>query len=508
MQRLSLLDHARSEACRRPASQNAIQPGDAGIRLCHMMKAAVLPATRVISAVDRARFNCPTVVASCLVIGLSACGGDADIDPSVAAAPTGSLAALPEPVFVWPLDGDGVALVGDADLEFSGGHDLGTDAVALDGVTGSANSLESGLIDTTQSFSVAAWVSLDHPDEYATVVSQIGEVAAAFYLGYAEGRWSFNMKSADGPGGNAHAKAPNSPNDPAAAWVHLVGVYDDSAGQIRLHIDGERVAEAAFNAEWQASGPLTVGRTQADGAPANFWPGAIAEVRVYVAALDDAQVAAIGTAGRPSSPPPPLAEIPEGFHCADGGGLCLGPLAAGTYTTQIFQPTITYTVPEGWTNAEDLLGNFLLQVEGASRYIGIYRNVGVPVACLEEVDLDVGLTVNELSKWYTSHPGLVTSEPQPTSVGGLEGVVIDVALDPSWTEPCGWSGGQPSVGILAGAGPSSLTHVLLPSRNEERLYLLELGDGNVTVEIGPEGTPLDQFLEDVAPIIESLRFGS
>lgn len=142
-----------------------------------------------------------------LVVGLPACGDDGGIDRSIPADRTTRAVADPEPAFAWALDGDGVAAVGDVDLEFSGSHDLDIESVALDSVTGSATSARSGLIDTTQSFSVGTWVSLDHREEYATVVSQIGDVAAAFYLGYAEYQWSFNMKSADGPGGNVHAQA-------------------------------------------------------------------------------------------------------------------------------------------------------------------------------------------------------------------------------------------------------------------------------------------------------------
>ncbi len=42
------------------------------------------------------------------------------------------------------------------------------------------------------------------------------------------------------------------------------------------------------------------------------------------------------------------------------GGSCLGNLDPGTYSTSVFDPKITYTVPAGWTNFEDLPGNFWL----------------------------------------------------------------------------------------------------------------------------------------------------
>jgi hypothetical protein len=39
--------------------------------------------------------------------------------------------------------------------------------------------------------------------------------------------------------------------------------------------------------------------------------------------------------------------------------------------TVTFSPAITYTVPAGWTNGEDLPGNFLLQLDHDPRYVGI-----------------------------------------------------------------------------------------------------------------------------------------
>ena len=447
------------------------------------------------------------VVSIWLVAGLASCGGSAKSDSAPTIAPTvKSVDTAPEPTFAWSLDGNGDASVGGVDLDFTGSYELAADAVAFDGVTGSAASRDPALIDTENSFSVAAWVNLDHEVEHAVAVSQIGEVAAAFYLGYTGYEWSFNVKSADAPGGTAYARV-RRPPDPVA-WVHLVGVYDESAGQIRLYLDGERVAENAFATGWQANGPLTIGRSLADGAPATFWPGSIADVRVYDVALDDTQVRSVHDVGGPTAAPPALPDIPPGFHCPPGGGRCLGSLAPGRYTTEIFSPSITYTVPEGWTNGEDLLGNFLLQPEGDQRFLGIYRNITVPLPCQEEPDPEVGVMVDQLSDWYTSHPGLVTTRPEPITIGGLTGVMIDVSLDPSWTKGCAWSGGQPSVGIIIGAGPSSLTHVLSTSRSVERLYLLEVEDGNVVIEVGPEGMNFEAYLALVAPIIEGLEFGS
>jgi hypothetical protein len=48
--------------------------------------------------------------------------------------------------------------------------------------------------------------------------------------------------------------------------------------------------------------------------------------------------------------------------------------------------------------------------------------------------------------------------------------------------------------------------VILPGF-EERLYLLNYDDGNIAIEVGPEGDSLPDYLQLVEPIIDSIEFG-
>jgi hypothetical protein len=63
----------------------------------------------------------------------------------------------------------------------------------------------------------------------------------------------------------------------------------------------------------------------------------------------------------------------------------------------------------------------------------------------------------------------------------------------------------PIVPFIIGGGPSNLHHVIAPNF-QERLYLLELDDGNVAIEVGPEGASLPDYLALVTPILEGLTF--
>lgn len=193
------------------------------------------------------------------------------------------------------------------------------------------------------------------------------------------------------------------------------------------------------------------------------------------------------------------------------GGTCLGDLSAGTYATASFEPSLTYTIPDGWTNVEDLRGNFLLQrvsdrVEGTGAYLGVYRNIGAPDGCIERPDPNVGRSVAELIAWYQANAELTVTPPQTVTIGGLSGVYIDVNVAPG-AQGCVF-GPASAVAIIVGAGPSSLHHVLPIPNWPERLYLLATGENdNVVIEVGPEGGNLPDYLAAVEPVIASFQFG-
>lgn len=261
----------------------------------------------------KARWLTLPIVGVTLALTVAACGGP----PSSAGGPAPSHAGT--------FDDGGTAAVGGVDLEMSGLWEQADGAVSLDGGSGSGASAAPGPVVTTEGFTVAAWVSLPPPrligqQVYAAAVSQIGSVAAAFYLGTAEeGRWSFGMKDADTnePGHTFRATGVPAEAD-ADRWVHLAGTYDADAGEIRLNVDGDPAARAVFAAPWQAEGPLTVGRAQADGSPSDFWPGAVADVRTFGAALDDAQIRDLMEQTRPTASPLSWPAVPDEVSALNG----------------------------------------------------------------------------------------------------------------------------------------------------------------------------------------------
>ena len=136
--------------------------------------------------------------------------------------------------------------------------------------------------------------------------------------------------------------------------------------------------------------------------------------------------------------------------------------------------------------------------------------------CAEKPEPGVGGTAEDIAAWLADLPGLNSSEPVPVTVGGLDGVMIDVAMTSSWTEPCPFSGGQPVVMTVVGTEISSGVHWGTDANDSQRMYLLDVPDGGniaivVEVGFGPMYNDLDspEFqdrIDTVTPVIDTFEF--
>jgi len=194
------------------------------------------------------------------------------------------------------------------------------------------------------------------------------------------------------------------------------------------------------------------------------------------------------------------------------GQQCLGKLAPGTYKTVVFSPTVTYTVPRGWTNFEDTPGTFLLVPSrgdlpgvnaGTSDFIGIYTSVAAETrSCNPRLAPGVGSRPAAIAKWIRKQHGLVSKQPQPVVIGGLKGVSIDVALARGSGLRCpGYA--PPYFPILYGLSPSSLDHGVIPGLTW-RLYLLGYRRGTLAIEVNDlaHGSHLAEY----TALVKKLKF--
>jgi hypothetical protein len=176
------------------------------------------------------------------------------------------------------------------------------------------------------------------------------------------------------------------------------------------------------------------------------------------------------------------------------GQVCLGPLEEGTYTSQRFEPALTFTVPAGWNNPWDTRGGFRLWTPGwsdesyllDSRGVGVRRDPRPEGGC---VDATAGTSAIELATWVADHPAIAAGTPSRVEVGGLTGYQLDVSLADTWRESCPDAPG--AVWLFAD----------LYLGDPKRLILLDLPDGG-SVLIAIDGDQVNTAM----PVVNTFAF--
>ncbi|MBT2482039.1 LamG domain-containing protein [Streptomyces sp. ISL-94] len=197
-------------------------------------------------------------------------------------------AALYTPNMDDPLEAPTAPMVGAGHLALDGNGDYATTAAAP--VTGTA------------SFTLAARVqltSIDAPTSQ-TVFSLPGNTTNRVQVRYqgATKRWELAVAASDTAGAAVKVFSDDQAlPDTNPVGQHLAVVYDSFAGQIRLYVNGQLAASAkgVDNTLWAATGGLQVGRSLRGNA--EYFAGAIDEVRAYDGAIDPTAVIQLASTG-------------------------------------------------------------------------------------------------------------------------------------------------------------------------------------------------------------------
>ncbi|TDQ53341.1 LamG domain-containing protein [Actinorugispora endophytica] len=164
------------------------------------------------------------------------------------------------------------------------------------------------VVDTGETFSVAAWVKMDDKNAHHTAIGQDGAQQSPFHLGYQKDQdaWVFKMSPADAPADGTAGWAYALSAEPArtGVWTHLLGTYDAVTGEVALYVDGVKQGTATQESAWSTTGPLTLGRGKYQGVKNYYWAGGIDDVKIWDrlvtdTALDDGASEAWTLANRP-----------------------------------------------------------------------------------------------------------------------------------------------------------------------------------------------------------------
>jgi Concanavalin A-like lectin/glucanases superfamily/Ricin-type beta-trefoil lectin domain len=165
-----------------------------------------------------------------------------------------------------------------------------------DGLTGyAAAGTGSGVLDTSKSFSVSAWVKLNSLSANQVFAGQSGSIMYTYQLYYSTTfGWVFNRESAN-IATPVLTRATSTAVPAIGVWTHLVGVFDATGKTIALYVNGVNTpsGNASYTTAWDGVNQMTIGASEAAGVYAGWTNGDISDVEVYSSALTAAQVATI-----------------------------------------------------------------------------------------------------------------------------------------------------------------------------------------------------------------------
>jgi hypothetical protein len=144
-------------------------------------------------------------------------------------------------------------------------------------------------VDTTESFTAAAWVKLDAATGcHCAILSQDATNNSGFSINVgADGRWSMFAATSD-PYGRAsdghYAIVGDAQRAQAGVWTHVAGVYHKQRGKIELYVNGVLIATGDHRGGVNATGGFQIGRTK------SWWQGTHTYVMNFAGAIDDVKV--------------------------------------------------------------------------------------------------------------------------------------------------------------------------------------------------------------------------
>ena len=181
-------------------------------------------------------------------------------------------------------------------------------------------------------------------------------------------------------------------------------------------------------------------------------------------------------------------------------------LRPGEYRSEEFKPSVSFRVGEGWSTytpeAPDVL-RISHRETGGLGFTNIHEvfkptRTGTP---------NVVDAPEDIVGWFRRHPYLDTTEPEPATVGGVEGVEFDVIVEDL---PEGYQGACLAIAVrdcvdIARFGDDQI--LAQPKGFRVRLIVLEDVEGEtVTMYFGSPTAEFDTFAPTAQKVVDSVKW--
>jgi len=151
---------------------------------------------------------------------------------------------------------------------------------------------------------------------------------------------------------------------------------------------------------------------------------------------------------------------------APSASLGIPAASAALYISTGFLPQVTFPFPAGWTIDVDEPAEWRILPTGST-------HAGAEDGTSDAIAIHVRIAASAAD---------CSGVPQPVTIGGLTGVVLDIGMSKSWTKPCPYSGGTPTVPLIVGLTNTNLDQPIQAGWSA-RVYLLGLNGGTLAIYV-------------------------
>lgn len=176
-------------------------------------------------------------------------------------------------------------------------------------------------------------------------------------------------------------------------------------------------------------------------------------------------------------------------------------LRTGEYRSEEFEPSLSFRVGEGWATDPPEASDILRITRGEMGGLG-FANIREVYEPSETGTPNVVEAPEDIVGWFRRHPYLETTEPEPVTVGGAEGVRFDVVGE---DVPEGYRGvcGTDCVDIARFSDGSRLFHF---ERSKARLIFLDVDGETVTMGFGSSAGEFDEYAPEAQKVIDTVQW--
>ena len=178
-------------------------------------------------------------------------------------------------------------------------------------------------------------------------------------------------------------------------------------------------------------------------------------------------------------------------------------LSQGTYRSEEFQPSFSFTIDASWTHVPLVASDQLVLAWGQPWRLG-FANIQQVYEPTETSSPIVADAPKDMVGWFQQHPDLRTDEPERVTVGGVKSVQFDVVVEDLPEDHFATCGSDcVDIARLTGGFPA----LAIWEDDKVRVIVLEDVNGEtVTIGFGSPANEFDMFAPEAQKVLDTVKW--